>query len=94
MVWHPQDASPSAAESRMMTSLAVQRLVFEHKTPSEPLVLGKPPLMKRGTGPKSVHSASVQLHISTFPSELCFIWKAGPVENLVNFMKYYFDIFF
>ena len=50
MVWHPQDASPSAAESRMTTTIEGETLIFEHETLLEPLVLGKPPLVKRGAG--------------------------------------------
>ena len=50
MVWHPQDASPSAAKSRMKTATAAGRLILEHQTPSEPLVWGTPPLVKRTAG--------------------------------------------
>ena len=47
MVWHLQDASPSPAEFRMKTTIARGRLIFEGRTPSEPLVWETPPLVKR-----------------------------------------------
>ena len=65
MVWHPQDASPSAAESRMKTPIATWRLIFSCQTLSEPLVWEIPLLIKC---PADIHRRSVLISSSS----MCF----------------------